>query len=457
MPADGSAHRSNGSELDPVTRHNIRAETYFSAFNGIYMGLAILAAPVVAVTGIQANPLELTILVAAFPIGVFFGPLWAGLGRRIGMQRLVTHMAFWANIPLFLLFWIDSSWQFTLLVSISQIFNSAMRMGQSSLYHVLYPKSIRGRVLGKLTFWTFVTMVPSILLTGWMLDISRELFRVLYPLAGLCGMFGCYYYGTLIVDDRSITVKEKTTIRATMRGVSQILSQDKAYLYFQTAFFLSGAAFFMSTHIVLLLTCDRFEFSAFDLAFWMTVVPQLMLAVSSPIWGRVLDRIGIVHSRLVIAFIQCASLGCYWLGIITGWPLFIYLGSIFLGIANGGGQLTWALASSHFAPRAEDVPLYNGIHFVLNGIRGLVMPWVGSVIWVLSGPFAVLLAFMIACTSVPIILRSLKWDELRDDGAEADPAGFGTPDAEPPLPVWEEPPAPAPTPKSRASMVRSTR
>src|SRR5919197_5167230 len=86
-------------------RHNVTAESIFSAFNGVFMGLAIVAAPVVAVTAFQANALQLTILVAAFPVGVFFGPLWAGVGRRWGMQRLVTRMAVWANLPLVTLYW----------------------------------------------------------------------------------------------------------------------------------------------------------------------------------------------------------------------------------------------------------------------------------------------------------------------------------------------------------------
>jgi MFS family permease len=454
MPADGAESGTSWSSIDPLTLHNIQAETFFSAFNGIFMGLAILAAPVVAVTGVQANPLELTILVAAFPVGVFFGPLWAGFGRRLGMQRLVTLMAFWANIPLFLIFWVDQSWQFTLLVSISQILNSGMRMGQSSLYHVLYPKKIRGRVLGILTFWTFVTMVPSILITGWLLDISREMYRILYPLAGLCGMVACYYYHTIQVNDQSIHVQKKTTLRTTMKGVQKIIAEDKPYLLFQCAFFLSGAAFFMSTHIILLLVNDRFDFSAFDLALWLTVIPQLTLAISSPIWGRILDRIGIVHTRLLLSFIQCASLGSYWLGILFGWPLCIYLGSILLGITNGGGQLTWALASSHFAPKDEDVPLYNGIHFVLNGIRGLILPWIGSVLWVVIGPGAVLIATLTSCCSIPIILRSLKLDRyrLRVD-TEGDPAALGTPDAEPPLPdMWDSRSSPSGIRKARSGV-----
>ena len=62
---------------DPITRHNVRSESFFSAFNGVYMALAIFAAPIVAVTGVGASPLELTILVSAFPVGAFLGPLWA--------------------------------------------------------------------------------------------------------------------------------------------------------------------------------------------------------------------------------------------------------------------------------------------------------------------------------------------------------------------------------------------
>ena len=279
--------------IDLPTRRNIDAETFFSAFNGIFMGLAILAAPVIAISAIQVTPPELTLLVAAFPIGVFFGPLWAGVGRRLGMKRLVTYMAFLANVPLLIVFWIDSAWQFTLLVSLSQILNSGMRMGQSSLYHVLYPKTIRGRVLGRLTFWTFLTMVPTILLSGWLIDINRELYRILYPLAGICGFIGAIFYHTIQVPHHTIE-GQRTGIRASMVGVQKILAKDRAYLFFQIAFFLSGSAFFMSTHVVLLLVSDRFTFSAFGLSLWMTVIPQLLLAVTSPIWGRIIDRFGLV-------------------------------------------------------------------------------------------------------------------------------------------------------------------
>jgi MFS family permease len=393
--------------FDPLTRHNVRSESYFSAFNGVYMGLALFAAPVVAVTSVRANPLELTIIVSAFPVGVFLGPLWATLGRHWGMKKLVTQMAFWANAPLFFIFWVHDSWLFTALITLSQLLNSAMRMGQSSLYHVMYARSIRGRVLGRLNFWTYVTMVPSVLVTGRLLDKSPDIYRVLYPMAALCGLIGAVYYQQLHVPRENALPRRRSSLRSGVEGVERVLASDSAYLLFQLAFFLSGSAVFMSTHVVLLLVRERFGFSAFELALWLSVMPQLLLALTSPIWGRVIDRIGIVRARLMISILLTTSMAAYWGGLVLALPVFIQVGSILQGLSNGGGQLTWSLASSHFAPRAEDVPIYNGIHFVLNGVRGLLMPWVGSVLMVLTGPWAVLAATLVSLGSVPVILRSL--------------------------------------------------
>jgi MFS family permease len=392
---------------EAVFEHNVRTESLFSAFNGIYLGLAIFAAPVVAVTGVQASPLELTILVSAFPVGAFLGPLWAGLGRRWGMKHLVTQMAIWANLPLFLIFWVSDSAIFTALVTVSQLLNSAMRMGQSSLYRLMYPRVRRGRVLGRLTFWTYLTMVPTVLLTGWLLDLSREMYQVLYPVGGLCGLIGCYYYHLLRVPPAGHAPLAATGFRSGVRCAERILTQDRAYRLFQVAYFLSGSAFFLSTHVVLLLTRERFGFGAFELSLWLSVVPQLLLALGSPVWGHILDRVGMVRCRLIVSWILTAYLASYYGGVVLGLPVLIYLGGILQGMSNGGGQLTWALASSHFAPRLEDVPLYNGIHFVLNGVRGLVMPWVGSVLFVLSGPGAVLTAALVSLAAVPVIRRSL--------------------------------------------------
>jgi MFS family permease len=231
------------------------------------------------------------------------------------------------------------------------------------------------------------------------------------------------------------TVARPASLRDGLRNAHRVIRRDHAYRFFQLAFFLSGSAFFMSGHIVLKLVHDRLHFGPDELALWCSVVPQLLLAVCSLGWGRMLDRIGIVRARLLISVIMTVYLGCYLCGIVWLVPALIYVGSILRGLAEGGGQLTWSLASSHFAPRPEDVPLYNGIHFVLNGVRGLVMPTVGSLLFVVLDAWTIGAATVVSAVSIHVIVRSLRFGERRD----AEPAAEATIVAGPVMvPVWTE-------------------
>lgn len=414
QPANGESSPSD----DAIMRHNVRAETLFSAFNGVYMGLAIFAAPVVALAGLQADKIEVTILQSALPVGAFLGPLWVAWGRRWGMKKLVTRTTIWSSLPLLLLFWVHDAALFTALITLSQLLNSAVRVGQSSLYRSIYAHSHHGRIISRMSLWSYLTMVPTILLAGWLTDWNPESYRVLYPLAGLCGLISGQCFRSIRAPHVA-SDQPAPDWRSSVHELKLVIVQDRVYLLFQIAFFLSGAAYQMSRHVVMLLARDAFHFGAFDLSLWLEVVPQLVFAVSSPAWGRVFDRIGILRCRLLSSVIMAAYLACYFLGIVSISPLWIYLGSILQGVANAGGQLTWYLASSHFAPRVEDVPIYNSIHFTLNGVRGLIFPYVGTLLLLWTGPWAVMAATLVSLGSVPFLTRALGRREMKNESGEA--------------------------------------
>jgi MFS family permease len=384
-------------------------ETLFSAFNGVFMGLAILAAPVVAITGVGASPFELTLIICAFPVGAFLGPLWAGLGRRWGMKRLVTLMAVWGNLPMLAIGLVHDSVAFTVLVVLCQLMNSAMRMGQASLYGELYSHAIRGRVLGRLTCWTYLTMVPSILVVGLFLEVNAESYRVIYPLGGLCGLVAAWFYHRIVLAHGVAAVpSRRLTLGQRYHEVRGVFRNDRAYGLLQVIFFLCGSSYFLTVHVVLLLARDELGMSPRELAIWLSVAPQLLLALSSPFWGKIYDRLGMGRCRLLIGVLFTAYLASYFAGVMTGVSALLVLGSVLLGVGNGGGQVTWALASAHFAPRPEDVPMYNGIHFVLNGVRGLLMPWIGAGLFLLVGPWCVLAGVGLALASIPVTFRLMR-------------------------------------------------
>jgi MFS family permease len=238
-----------------------------------------------------------------------------------------------------------------------------------------------------------------------------------------------------------------------------VFRRDRPFLRLQMIFFLCGSSFFLTTHVILVLVRERFTFTPFELALWMSVTPQFLLALTSPLWGRVLDRIGMARCRLVIGVLLSGYLACYFAGIMTGMPFLIVAGSVLLGIGNGGGQVTWALASVHFAPTPREVPVYNGIHFVLNGIRGLVMPWIGAVLLVLLGTWAVLAGLAIALLSLPVNLQLLRSERgtaplaLGEESLAAEDSEYPAVGASYPVPGGNEGRKPAPSGRSAVAAV----
>src|SRR6478672_6705461 len=55
----------------PLTdlQYNLRVESIFSAFNGVFMGMIFFGAPIIAYACLDATPLQLAMMTAAFPCG----------------------------------------------------------------------------------------------------------------------------------------------------------------------------------------------------------------------------------------------------------------------------------------------------------------------------------------------------------------------------------------------------
>ncbi len=392
-----------------LVRHNFIHESLYSALSGVFVGMILYSAQVVAKTCLNASPIHLALLTSAFPCGAFLSMIWASLGRRWGTHQLVLRMALLCQVPLFLVPWVDLQlWftpatTFTMLITLSLLLFSAVRMGQSNLYRLTYPLQVRGRVLGWLIFWLFVSQVPTAWLAGRLVD--RHLgdpnhYRWLYPATAVLGILGCWFYSRLRLLEPDTGSLQTERWFEHWRQIGRVIRCDHAFRTFQIGYFLNGSAFFMSSIVLITLCNDDLHMEAGELALITAVIPQLVLAVASPLWGRVLDHLGIVRMRVLICIVMTCYLACFFVGLQGHWRWLIYLGAILRGISEGGGQVTWSLASVNFAPSMHQVPTYNSIHFTLNGIRGLIMPWVGIYLMGWIGSWALLVATLISSVSI---------------------------------------------------------
>ena len=107
------------------------------------------------------------------------------------------------------------------------------------------------------------------------------------------------------------------------------------------------------------------------------VVPQVIMLVLIPVFGRMLDRLNPVRlSAIAFAFLA------FWpliLGFASGvWHA--YAAFVFYGIGMGAVHVTWTLGALFFAP-AREAQKYHSIHVTLVGLRACFAPWLAVMVF----------------------------------------------------------------------------
>ncbi len=110
--------------------------------------------------------------------------------------------------------------------------------------------------------------------------------------------------------------------------------------------------------------------SEFDVAWITGVVPVFSRILFSYPWGIVYDHFNLFTVRSVLNLFFALGILCFYLGHDRFWWT---LGMGIWGMANAGGNVTWALWVTKLAPK-HAVAEYMSVHTFLTGLRGLVAP-----------------------------------------------------------------------------------
>lgn len=104
---------------------------------------------------------------------------------------------------------------------------------------------------------------------------------------------------------------------------------------------------------------------------WLTVVlPQAVTLLTSPLWGRVFDRVDFLRLRIGLNLVFVLSMLVYFTPSIIGQVI----GSVLQGVAMGGGYIAWNLWVTKYATEGRTAD-YMAVHTFLTGVRGLVAPF----------------------------------------------------------------------------------
>jgi len=293
--------------------------------------------------------------------------LW--LMRRFGMKRvalifwlvgrgafLLTAFAYNANslLVIFTLFWVMEAWPSPAYFQMIQI---------------IYPIEQRGRILAAVRVGFVALILVLTPLAGWMLDHWG--YRALLPLGGVSGLCATLIFNTVMrkMPDK---VSENTH-----KGISagMILKTDPRMWFYLSATFFFGLGTLMAAPLYSIIQVDLLNLSYTAIG--------LFGFVQSSFWflgylfgGRLLDRIGGIRSlQIVFALNTMVMLPYIWA--TQGWMLLPSF--IAAGLVTAGADLATLYTVSSLAG-PEHVPEYAALNATVAGFRGMLGPFLGSML-----------------------------------------------------------------------------
>lgn len=320
-------------------------------------------------------------------------------------------------------------WLFAVQMAMAQFFMTGVVTARSALWKSNYPVEVRGQITARLQALRAILSIVVLVVVSCLFDYDSSAYRFAYPAAAGFGVIGVLFLRRIRVRGEYREL-QRTAAPAAMNfdtGLAEpfslttllhpghvlgnairVLRDDRRFRKYCASQFLAGVANLMVRTVMvavlaneLLTGIDRFYFISIVL---LDVLPRSMMIVSLRRWGKLFDRIGVVRFRILNAVgwllsLAIGAVATYWvthaehIGPIVV-PLAVgafALRSIVQGATFGGGLLAWHLGHLHFA-KPEEAEVYMGVHVSLTGLRGLIIPslgmllylWIGWWVWVVA-------------------------------------------------------------------------
>lgn len=340
-------------------------------------------------------------------------------------------------------------WLFTAQIGASRIFLSGLVNLRTSIWKANYPQSHRARIASRIQALNALLMLTVGAVISTLFDHHAEYYQVVYPLLAVLGVVSLGPLRRIrIRGERSelrrlraefaLSGDGRGRLGRNFRDAWLILRRDRAFARYCGAQYLLGSSNFMVDPVLSLFLTQTLALSYFGSYLILEQIPTVVALLTIPAWARYFDRHGVLRFRVFNTAFWLASIALAALALTihvlagapggsrAGWPVaavvavgVLVVARVITGIGRGGGTIGWNLGHLHFAGQ-HDADLYMGIHIALTGFRGLIMPFVGTWIYGLIGPAALLVSIAL-CTSAIVAFRRLANDDARD--ARAAPAG----------------------------------
>ena len=383
---------------------SVRPTYYYNIRSGLLNGVALGVGGMfenIAAKILHASSWQLALMTSLSGAGMVLAFFWGGFAQR----RRKMPFVFWpwviSSAIYFLLGMVDQATGFCLLAGTMGFIGQVGSPAVAGIIRSNYPSKLRGMITGFTRRWhmliaALVGFAGAELIERFSTDLPK-LYKGILPVGGVCSLAAAFIFlrirvrGEGRLEDAEAEPEPFHPFEPFM-----VLVRDGRFRTYMIDFFIFGLANLMLSPITPIVLRDDLNADFRQMQWTTFIIPTVLGILTVGLWGRVLDRSNPIIMRgwmnIVWAVLPVTYFCAFFVpreGLPVGpWHVppvaIVWVGSFFQGMVAAGQGLVWTLGAMYFAKK-EDVPLYQGVHIGLTGLRSLGGAFLGPLAVVYFG------------------------------------------------------------------------
>lgn len=369
----------------------------------------------------EFNPswLQLSLLAASKPISSLFAfYLSAGMiGRQHQFKRYLVAVSTLTAMPALIFPLIESCWFYIAAHFIFMIGQRAsFPVWNSTLKNHLMENRLSSLQAKAISIQQSIAIFAPMLIGYW-IDFDREIWKSLFLGLAVVQMSSSLMMQFLLPafnsPNNSATSSQVSFLSPTAQWQESkklLLARRDFFSYLQL-FFWGGTGLVMMQSTLPQFFNANLHLSYTSIALASSVCKGIALIATTPLWAYWVNKMSLyrfnlyinLFSTLFIAFILLSNIHSEW----------VFAAYLFYGAMQAGCELSWNMSGPHFA-KEKECTLYSSLNLPLIGLRGMVFPFVGQWILLLSNANVVFLCA--AALTLASLLYARKLDCAKYDG-----------------------------------------
>jgi MFS family permease len=281
-------------------------------------------------------------------------------------------------------------------IFMSQIFLAQIGMAmvftmRTAIWRANYPFQHRGKIVVLIELFLSVGSSLAILIyTGYLDKYPSLPFQSIYVVGAFCALISAWLFSRIRLRREKIhlrSIKDNPVIKIKLLAGLAVLRKDAKFRKFMSWQMLNGfSTMLIDMGVMAVIMVDVFDSNWIEGGAALVAIPLIATGLSSLLWARYFDSRSIYTIRFYAALTWTLSRLVLIAAIYHHSILIVLISRIIAGIAMGGGKLAWRLGHMQFAPPDQDL-VYMGAHVSLTGLRGLLAPVVGILLYQLECKF----------------------------------------------------------------------